>query len=153
MSSDMDSNNPLHSTAASRYCVVAFLSKSPSKTTAEFRDYYEHNHIPLVLRTVRAALPPGTPSPMLVYARRYLEDRQTPLVTASGEVASFDCITEVQFSSKEAFEKYWMAPLIQGDGASAIAEDEAQFLDRSKTMAYQFEQHQTVVEGGQVEGL
>jgi hypothetical protein len=128
-----------------RYCIIAFLSKAPSKTLDEFRDYYENSHIPLVLRTVRAALPAGIPFPTLVYVRRYL-DSQTPVVTASGELAGFDCMTELQFASKEVFEKYWMAPLSQGEAGKAIGEDEERFLSRGRTMAYQFEMHQT--EGG-----
>lgn len=127
-----------------RYCVIAFLSKSPSKTLDEFRDYYEHEHIPLVLRMVRASLPAGTPFPALVYTRRYL-DSQTPVVTASGELAGFDCMTELQFASKEAFEKYWIAALGQGEAGRAIVEDEEKFINRGRTMAYQFEMHQTEV--------
>lgn len=133
-----------------RYCVIAFLSKAPSKTLDEFRDYYEHSHIPLVLRTVRAALPVGMAFPTLVYARRYL-DSQTPVVTASGELVGFDCMTELHFASKEAFEKYWIAPLSQGDAGRAIGEDEERFLNRGRTMAYQFEMHQT--EDGKATGI
>jgi hypothetical protein len=128
--------------AGPRYCIIAFLSKSPSKTLDEFRDYYEHSHIPLVLRTVRAALPAGMAFPALVYTRRYL-DSQNPVLTASGEFAGFDCMTELQFASKEAFEKYWIAALGQGDAGKAIEEDEARFLNRARTMAYRFEMHQT----------
>lgn len=125
-----------------RYCVLAFLSKIPSKTLDEFRDYYEHSHIPLVLRTVRAALPAGMPFPTLVYVRRYI-DSQTPFLTASGELAAFDCVTELQFANKEAFERYWIAPLSQGEAGRAIGEDEGRFLNRGRTMAYQFNMYQT----------
>ena len=52
-------------------------------------------------------------------------------------------MTELHFASKEAFEKYWIAPLSQGEAGKAIGEDEARFLDRTRTMAYQFEMHQT----------
>ncbi|KAJ4301889.1 hypothetical protein N0V90_003985 [Kalmusia sp. IMI 367209] len=127
-----------------RGTVDAFLAKSPAKTLEEFRAYYEHTHIPLVLRIIRAALPPGEPLPTLVYTRRYL-DSKTPVFTASGEVIGFDCVTEIQFANKEIFEKYWVAPLMQGEAGKMIAEDEENFLDRGKTMAYAFEMEKTNV--------
>jgi len=105
----------------------------------EFREYYEKNHIPLVIRTVRSTLPPGAAFPTLVYKRRYV-DAQTPILTASGEHVGFDCMTEIQFESKEAFEKHWIAPLSQN---KAIVEDEENFLDRTKIMAYEFEMYKT----------
>lgn len=121
-----------------RYCVIAFLAKLPSITLDEFRDYYETKHIPLVKRHLSAA---SAPLP-LVYSRRFI-DSKTPVVSASGLNVGFDCITELQFASKEDFEKYWVAPLMMGENAKAVGEDEAKFIDRAKTIAYQFDVQQT----------
>lgn len=126
------------SSSATRFCLIAFLSKVPSLTLDEFRDYYENKHIPLVLRNLKAA---GVPLP-LVYTRRYL-DAKTPVVTASGQVVGFDCMTELQFASKEDFDNFWVAPLMQGEGGKVMGEDEARFMDREKTIAYQFEMQKT----------
>ena len=117
-----------------RYCIIAFLSKHPSITLGEFRTYYETHHVPLILRTVSAA---GSPPP-LVYTRRYI-DSKNPVVTASGEVVSFDCTTELQFTTKEEFEENWVKPLMLGEGKTAVETDESKFLDRGRTVAYQFE--------------
>ncbi|KAL1599684.1 hypothetical protein SLS60_007487 [Paraconiothyrium brasiliense] len=124
--------------SGSRYCIIAFLHKVPSLTLEEFRDYYENKHIPLVRRQLDAA---GAPLP-LVYVRRYI-DPKNPVVPASGPVVGFDCTTELQFASKEDFEKYWVAPLMMGEGGKVMGEDEARFMVREKTLAYQFEMHQT----------
>ncbi|KAJ4354471.1 uncharacterized protein N0V89_006208 [Didymosphaeria variabile] len=127
--------------SGSRYCIIAFLNKVPSLTLDEFRDYYENKHIPLVRQHLKAA---GAPLP-LVYVRRYL-DPKNPVVP-SGQGVGFDCVTELQFASKEDFEKYWVAPLMVGEGGKIMGEDEARFMVREKTLAYVFEMQQTQAEG------
>ncbi|KAL5393446.1 hypothetical protein DPSP01_000267 [Paraphaeosphaeria sporulosa] len=129
---------PTQPSGAQRYCIIAFLAKIPSITLDEFRDYYENKHIPLIKRHLSAAV---VPLP-LVYTRRFI-DSKTPIVSASGVNVGFDCVTELQFSSKEDFEKFWVAPLMAGEGSKEVGEDEAKFIDREKTTAYQFEMHQT----------
>lgn len=121
-----------------RYCIIAFLTKVPSITLDEFRDYYETKHIPLVKRHLSAA---GVPLP-LVYTRRFI-DSKTPVVSTNGQGVGFDCVTELQFASKDDFEKFWVAPLMAGEGSKEVGEDEAKFMDQEKTIAYQFEMHQT----------
>ena len=105
-------------------------------TLDDFRAYYETHHVPLILRTVSAA---GSPLPS-VYTRRYI-DSKNPVVTASGEVMSFDCMTELQFASKEDFEENWVRPLMVDEGRTAVETDESRFLDRGRTVAYQFEMY------------
>lgn len=129
-----------------RYCIIAFLAKHPTTSLDDFRTYYETQHIPLILRTVRAA---GAPLP-LVYTRRYLNPK-SPVVTASGEIVGFDCMTELQFASKEDFEENWVKPLMVGEGRAAVEVDEARFLDRGRTMAYQFEMANTEGDEGKVD--
>jgi hypothetical protein len=100
----------------------------------EFRDYYEKKHIPLIKRHLAAA---GVPLP-LVYTRRFI-DLEKPIVPASTPAVDFDCVTELQFASKEDFEKFWVAPLMMGEGGKVVGEDEAKFMVREKTLAYPFE--------------
>ncbi|KAF2447741.1 hypothetical protein P171DRAFT_518794 [Karstenula rhodostoma CBS 690.94] len=137
-SSSMVQSAPNQPSGSQRYCIIAFLAKKTSTTLDEFRDYYENKHIPLVKRQLNAA---GVPLP-LVYTRRFI-DSKTPIVSASGLSVGFDCVTELQFASKEDFENFWAAPLMMGEGSKVVREDEAKFIDGEKTIAYQFEMHQT----------
>jgi len=91
---------------------------------AEFKDYYENRHVPLIL-----SLAP-TPS---VYRRRYL--LQEKEVTQSGNAVGFDVTTELGFADEAAFQ-HWMATLFAPGTAEKVIADEAMFLDRSRTCAY-----------------
>jgi uncharacterized protein (TIGR02118 family) len=100
--------------------VFAYLSKRSDITTEAFIDYYENHHVPLVLSL--ATMP-------TVYKRNYLvpgdaANRESPSI-------EFDVITEMVWDDRAGFEN-WIATL----GVEAIATDEANFLDRSKTKAY-----------------
>ena len=100
--------------------VFAFLSKRSDITTEAFIDYYENHHVPLVLSL--APLPS-------VYKRNYIvrgdaANRESPSI-------DFDGITEMAWDDRSGFE-HWITTL----GVDAIATDEANFLDRSKTKAY-----------------
>jgi uncharacterized protein (TIGR02118 family) len=100
--------------------VFAFLAKRQDITTDAFMDYYENHHVPLVLSLA--------PMPR-VYKRNYVvrgdaANLQSPAIT-------FDVVTEMAWDDRASFEG-WIALL----GVPAIAEDEARFLDRSRTQAY-----------------
>ena len=83
-------------------------------------DYYENHHVPLVLSLA--------PMPR-VYKRNYLL-RGDPANLESPAI-DFDVVTEMVWDDRAGFEN-WVTSL----GVPAIAEDEARFLDRSKTKAY-----------------
>ena len=100
--------------------VFAYLTKREDLTREALIDYYENHHVPLVLSL--APLP-------RVYKRNYLlrgdaANRESPEI-------EFDVVTETVWDDRAGFEN-WITVL----GVPAIAEDEARFLDRSKTRAY-----------------
>lgn len=108
------------------YRVMAFLSKKKELTTAEFMDYYEQHHVPLVLSLAA--------SPQM-YKRHYIQRDQE--LSQSGRQVDFDVVVELGFASAEEFHKSWLQPLVLSEqNGPIIAEDEARFLDRSETRAY-----------------
>lgn len=104
--------------------ILSFLTRKEGLGAAEFADYYENRHIPFVL-----GLAPGPP----VYTRRYVT-HGAELNAANGSV-DFDVVTEVGFPDREAF-LAWMAAVSKPGVGERVAEDEARFLDRSRTRSY-----------------
>ena len=100
--------------------VFAYLTKRQGITTEAFKDYYENHHVPLVLSL--APLP-------RVYKRNYLV--RGDAANLESPTIDFDVITELAWDDRSGFENW-----ITGLGVAAIADDEARFLDRSKTRAY-----------------
>ena len=108
--------------------VFAYLTKRKGLETQELIDYYENRHVPLVLSLVSA-----TP---LVYKRNYLVRGDE--FNREDETIDFDVITELVFADRTGFIK-WIEEL----SVDAVAADEEQFLDRSRTRAYLIEERLT----------
>jgi uncharacterized protein (TIGR02118 family) len=108
--------------------VLGFLTKREGMEMQAFIDYYENNHVPLICSLA--------PSP-LVYKRRYLVRGDE--LTKDGGAVDFDAVTELGFPDRAAFVA-WMAQLA---ATGLVGEDEAKFLDRSRTRAYVVEEHVT----------
>jgi hypothetical protein len=106
------------------YKVFAFLSKKEGLTADEFRVYYETRHVPLILSLA--------PAPIL-YKRRYIKIENK--ISQDSDEVDFDVVTELGFRDEAAFQS-WMARLFAPSNDNVVAEDEARFLDRSKTRAY-----------------
>ena len=100
--------------------VYGYLTKRQEISTDAFIDYYENHHIPLVLSLA--------PMPR-VYKRNYLV--RGDAANLESPSIDYDVITELVWDDRSGFEN-WMTRL----GVEAIADDEAKFLDRSKTRAY-----------------
>ncbi len=107
--------------------VFAYLTKRADISTEELIDHYENRHVPLVLSFA--------PTPV-VYKRRYL--RRGEEVNLEGPEIGFDVMTEMVWEDRSGFDE-WVTKL----GREEIAEDEARFLDRTKTLAYVVEEHVT----------
>ncbi|MFG1461620.1 EthD domain-containing protein [Xanthobacter sp. DSM 24535] len=90
----------------------------------EFIDYYENNHIPLIL-----SLAPAPP----IYKRCYIVHGEK--LTEGSASIDFDVMTELGFPDREAF-LAWIGKLFGPDAGEQVAADEARFLDRSQTRAY-----------------
>jgi uncharacterized protein (TIGR02118 family) len=108
--------------------VFAFLSKREGMTTQEFREYYEQKHVPLVLGLARAPA---------VYKRNYL--RRGDPFNLEDAAHVFDVVTELVFADQAALNE-WMTTL----SVQEVAEDEARFLERSRTSCYVIDECETV---------
>src|SRR4051812_8100641 len=107
--------------------VFGYLKRKPGLSPQEFADYYEHNHVPLVLS--KAFLP-------MVYKRNYIQ--RGDAFNIEGNEISFDCMTELVFADRDDLSA-WMASL----GVDEIARDEENFIDRAATRAYVVDERST----------
>ena len=106
------------------FTILSYLKRREGLSLDQFRDYYEKQHVPLILSLA--------PTP-LVYRRRYLSQENE--VTKSGNSIPYDATTELGFADEAAFQA-WMATLFAPGTAEKVETDEAKFLDRSQTCAY-----------------
>jgi uncharacterized protein (TIGR02118 family) len=97
--------------------VFGYLKRKPGLSPQEFADYYEHNHVPLVLS--KAFMP-------MVYKRNYIQ--RGDAFNIEGTEISFDCMTELVFADRHDLSS-WMTSL----GVDEIARDEENFIDRAAT--------------------
>jgi len=105
--------------------VMAFLTKREGMQTQAFIEYYEKNHVPLILSLA--------PSP-IIYRRNYLVRGDT---LKEDGASDFDVVTELVFSDQAAY-LAWGARM----GEQVVA-DELKFLDRSRTRSYVVEEYVT----------
>ncbi len=105
-----------------------YLTRKPGLSLQEFADYYERNHVPLVLS--KAAMP-------VVYKRNYIQ-RRDPF-NLEGDDIGFDCMTELVFADRDGF-LAWITNL----GGDEIARDEEKFIDRAATRAYVVDERTSV---------
>jgi hypothetical protein len=108
--------------------LLAFLTKREGLSFEDFVDHYENRHIPLILSVA--------PAPAL-YRRRYLT-REKPLGQRE-QTVDFDAITELWFTDRDTY-RAWMAAI---SADPRVAEDEARFLERSLTRAYNVDERET----------
>jgi hypothetical protein len=106
--------------------IMAFLVKRHDVTRDELIEHYEKGHVPLIL-----SLGP----PPLTYKRNFLFRDGT---TAFPD--DIDIVTELVFPDRQAYE-IWVSTMYAPD--SGVVQDEARFLDRSKTRSYVVEEHST----------
>jgi uncharacterized protein (TIGR02118 family) len=108
--------------------VFGYLKRKPGLSPEEFADYYEHNHVPLVLST--AFIPS-------VYKRNYIQ--RGDAFNIEGDEIGFDCMTELVFADRDEL-LAWMTSL----GIDEIARDEERFIDRAATRAYVVDERTSV---------
>jgi EthD domain len=111
---------------ASMLKVMAFLVKKQGLDTADLIEHYETHHVPLILSLAPA---PTT------YKRNYLR-RDTP---ATGP-DDFDIVTELVFPDRATYQDWVSTMYAAGSG---VADDEMNFLDRTRTRSYVVEEHVT----------
>ena len=115
------------------YKSIALLKCKPGLSREEFISYYENNHAPLILRTL-----PGVRG----YCRNCI-DPEGAFVSAGAAPRDFDVITELWFADRAAYDAA-MQHHARPEVAAAIAADEENFLDRSKTRMFVVDERDSV---------
>jgi hypothetical protein len=119
------------------FTILLFVTRKPSLSPSEFKDYWETKHIPL-LKSLTGPLFPQN------HTRRYLArinregfggpaNRDHPLLTLRGiqQERDYDGVAEMTFETKQAFQDFYSAIYEKGTAAK-LAEDEGHFLDAGK---------------------
>lgn len=73
--------------------ILLFMKRRPGMTMAEFRDYYENNHVPLALPYMQG---------ITRYVRRYIEP-QPHAETGTNEELPYDVVSELWFEDEAVF--------------------------------------------------
>lgn len=115
------------------FSTLLFLTRLPSLTPAEFRDYYENKHMPLMRE--QAAELWSTVTTTRRYVAHTSDDsrKQTPVVlVGSSGFCDFDAVVEYKFPDQKAFQSFSEA--MYSDEVRRVREaDEKKFIDSSKT--------------------
>ena len=122
------------------YTIVAYMARKPTMTPAEFRDYYENTHMPLLLSLTGSVFPK-------THKRYYLT--RTPKDPSSSDITNanhavtvydgkpedfdYDAYAELEFESMEKFGAFGkrLAEVTAAEDGIFHA-DELAFLDLSK---------------------
>lgn len=94
--------------------VIALLKRKPGMTVADFQSYWRYKHGPLVAGCAEI--------------RRHVQSAALPQGYRKGELL-FDGISETWFDSAQVYEAYR-----HGTASSVILSDQANFVDRSRTV-------------------
>lgn len=105
--------------------VIAMLKRKPGLGDADFRDYYETRHAPLIL-----SIAPRIRD----YRRNYLS-REGAILAAGAHWPDFDVVTELWFDDQADFDAS-LAAFTDPVNAARIAADEENLFDRSRTMFF-----------------
>ncbi len=110
--------------------VVALLSRRPDLPKAAFIQYYEDNHV----RLIRSLFP------QIREYRRNFVDLTGAIIVPGALPPDFDVITELWFDDRAGYESMLAAhanPAVAG----AVAADEENFLDRTRTRFFIVEEY------------
>jgi uncharacterized protein (TIGR02118 family) len=100
---------------------MAVMAKKPGLSKTEFIDYYENHHVPLIRSMFDIA----------EYRRSYV-DLTGAILAPEVEKPDFDVVTELWFKTRTDYEAMLAGPN-DPEVTRRIADDEANFLDRTKT--------------------
>jgi len=109
---------------------IALLKCKAGLSRAAFIDYYEQRHVPLILKL----------QPQICGYRRNFIDLAGAFIYPGATAPDFDVITELWFADRAAYDAA-MAVATSPAVAEQIANDEENFLDRSKTRMFVVEEH------------
>ena len=98
-------------------------------TAQAFKEYYEQKHVPFICSL---ATPPS------VYKRSYVIRGDS--FNQGEEALTFDVVTEMVFTDRAAHDR-WQAQIFASGVGERVIADESNFLDRSQTRAYLFDEY------------
>jgi hypothetical protein len=120
------------------YTVVLFVTRNNALTSEEFRDHYEHKHIPLAYSLLAPCWPTD-------FKRRYLArisrkgfggpaNPNRPPLMLRGEMNELDCdcIAEMTFENEARFQEFYKK-IYAKENAAVLAKDEERFLEKGTT--------------------
>jgi hypothetical protein len=124
--------------------VIAHVWRKPGTTMEEFAEYYENKHIPLIYDLAGSKFP-------LHHIRHYVRRNSPDPAITTGELSNlqtfatlfkdkpdgvdYDVMVEMAFEDKAAWEAF-VGVFALPDAAAKLAEDEAKFVDGSKTSIF-----------------
>lgn len=95
------------------FTILMFMSRKPGTTIEQFKNHYEHNHIPLIKEALSDCLP-------LSHTRYYLD-----------EAADYDCITKLDFRDGEHSAQF-NNTFATSPRKAELEADQAAFVDGAK---------------------
>jgi hypothetical protein len=120
------------------YTIILFVTRNPNLTSEEFRDHYEHTHVPLAHSLLANCWP-------IHFKRRYLArisrkgfggpanpDRPPLMLRGLMNELDCDCVAEMTFESEARFQQFYKG-LYAKENAAILARDEERFLEKGKT--------------------
>jgi uncharacterized protein (TIGR02118 family) len=120
---------------------VAFLTCKPGLSRAQFIDYYERCHAPLILSI----------APQVCAYRRNFLIEEGAIVAPGAARPDFDVVTELWYPSEAAFAEA-MAAFTDPVNAARIAADEEHLFDRSRTRFFRVEERSSGELSGAIPG-
>ena len=108
---------------------IAFLRRKPGLTRAQFIDYYERRHAPLILSI----------APQICAYRRNFLIEEGAILAPGAQRPDFDVVTELWYPSEAAFAAA-MAAFTEAANAARIAADEEHLFDRGGTRFFRVEE-------------
>lgn len=124
------------------YKMLLFFKRNPELSPAEFKAYYEANHVPMVMELAQDA------KGLLRYTRRYLQhdesdpefDNPFTVFGTPAPTIDFDIVNEVTFETKAAAAEF--ARLMYGieENRARVLKDEGKLFIRSQMRGYLVEE-------------
>src|SRR5690242_19124063 len=112
---------------------IALLKAKAGLTREQFIEYYETRHAPLMRQLL----------PQIIEYRRNFIDLKDAFIFEGATAPDFDVITEIWYADRAAYDDM-VVTASRPDVAKRMADDEANFLDRSKTRMFIVDERQSV---------
>ena len=120
--------------AEPRYTMLLFFQRNPSLSPAEFRTYYEANHVPMVMEIAKEA------KGLLTYTRRYLDHKASDPALASpftvfgnpAPTVPYDIVNEVTFETRKDAAEFARIMYDVEENRAKVLEDENKLFVRSQ---------------------